>query len=329
MTVWVWVGFILLVLALLALDLCVLNRKVHPISTRQALGWTAFWVSLSLIFNACIYFLFEHRLWGIGTGIGPSLTGYQAMMQALTGYIIEWSLSCDNLFVFAVIFSYFQIPMQYQHRVLFWGILGALILRGIMIFVGATLISRFDWILYVFGLLLIATALRLLFLKEKQIEPEKNPLVRLARKFAPVSPHYDGVRFFTRFNGRLMITPMFLVLLVIESTDVLFAVDSIPAVFAVTRNPFIVFTSNVFAIMGLRSLYFVLANMMSQFRYLKTSVIVLLLFVGSKMLLEPFCPISTASSLAIVCFILLTGILLSIWKPGNRISAESSRKNLQ
>ncbi len=309
----VWVGFIALVLVLLALDLGVLNRKPHAISALEALAWTALWVALALAFNVGVFYLYEHHLFGIGTAFGHALTGRQAALQFFTGYLIEKSLSLDNIFVIALIFSYFRVPPAYQHRVLFWGILGALVMRGAMIAGGTVLIHRFDWAVYVFGGLLLITAVKMMVARHDNLEPENNPLVKLARRFFPVTQGYQEVRFFTRVDGRRAVTPLFLVLLVVESSDVLFAIDSIPAIFAVTRDPFIVFTSNVFAILGLRSLYFALAAMLHRFRYLKMGLVFILAYVGVKMLLSHHHPIPTPISLAVIAGILFVTIVASIW----------------
>jgi tellurite resistance protein TerC len=312
MTIWLWVGFLVVILGLLALDLGVLNRKAHIISTAEALKWTSFWVVLALLFSIVVYFIYEYHTLGIGREAGSVLNGRTAATLYLTGYIIEESLSLDNMFVIALIFSYFRVPPQHQHRALFWGIIGALVLRGVMILAGAALIRRFDWVIYVFGGLLLLSAVKMLLTKEEKVEPEKNPFVRLARRLYPVSPDFVGQQFFTRLNGRRAITPMFLVLLVVESTDVIFAVDSIPAIFAVTTDPFIVFTSNVFAILGLRSLFFVLAGMMRKFEYLKFSLVFVLAYIGVKMLLSHHVEIPAWISLSVVCGTLAIGIVASI-----------------
>lgn len=312
MTVILWVGFIVLILALLALDLGVLNRKAHVISAKEALLWTAFWVLLSLVFNVVIYFMYQHHWLGIGEHIGHPVSGGEAALKFFTGYLIEKSLSLDNIFVIALIFSYFKVPAIHQHRVLFWGILGALIMRGIMIIAGVALIQEFIWMVYVFGGMLIITSVKMLTSSHDNLEPEKNPLVKFARRLYPVSPDFEGKRFFTRINGKRAITPLFLVLLVIESTDVLFAVDSIPAIFAITYDPFIVFTSNVFAILGLRSLYFALAAIIERFKYVKLSLVVILAFVGVKMILSHHYQIPTHISLIVICLLLLVGILASM-----------------
>ncbi|MBI4717200.1 MAG: TerC family protein [Planctomycetes bacterium] len=312
MIVWLWIGFILVILFLLALDLGVFNRKAHVISTREALCWTAVWVSLAMAFTVFVYFAYENHWMGIGRESAHTEDGKTAALEFLAGYLVEESLSLDNIFVIALIFAYFRVPPQFQHRTLFWGIVGALIMRGAMIGAGTALISRFEWVIYVFGVLLIVTAVKLLLAGDEQVDPERNPLVRLARRFYPVSKEFEGEKFFTRVDGRPAVTPLFLVLLVVESTDVLFAVDSIPAIFAITRDPFLVFTSNVFAILGLRSLYFALAGMMDKFRYLKISLVFVLAFVGVKMLLSHHYPIPILVSLAIIAGILSVGVLASV-----------------
>jgi tellurite resistance protein TerC len=317
---WLWIGFIIMVLGLLALDLGVFNRKAHAISAREALLWTAFWICLALVFNAALYFMYAHHWFGLGLISGHQQSAREAALEFFTGYIIEKSLSLDNIFVIALIFSYFRVPLQYQHRTLFWGILGALILRGAMIGAGAALIHRFTWTIYVFGVLLLLTAFKMLISKHEDVEPDRNPLVRLARRVYPVTPDFVAEHFFTRMNGRRAITPLFLALLVIESSDVMFAVDSIPAIFAVTRDPFIVFTSNVFAILGLRSLYFALAAIMDKFYYLKTSLVILLAFVGVKMLVSHHWPIPTPVSLSVIALILGGGVAASAVR-AKRISA--------
>jgi tellurite resistance protein TerC len=311
MAIWAWVGFIVLVIVLLALDLGVLNRKAHAIRTREALAWTAFWVSLALLFNAAAYFIYENHWLGVGLGAASEPNGAQAALKFFTGYLIEFSLSLDNIFIIALILGYFRVPLQYQHRVLFWGILGAIVLRGSLILAGAALIHRFDWVIYIFGVLLIATAVKMLVSGEQEIEPERNPLVRIARKIYPVSTTLEGQRFFVRLNGRQAMTPLFLALLIVESSDLLFAIDSVPAIFGITQDPFIVFTSNVFAILGLRSLFFALASLLEKFRYLKFSLVFLLAFVGVKMLVSRAYEIPTLVSLAVIVGILLVGILAS------------------
>ncbi len=311
MSIWLWIGFLALVLGLLGLDLGVFNRKSHVIGVREALGWTVFWVVLSLVFNLCVYYMYAHNWLGVGLETGHELTGKQAGLQFLTGYVIEKSLSLDNIFVIALIFSYFKVPGEFQHRTLFWGVLGALVLRGVMIAAGTALIRRLDWMIYVFGGLLLLTAVKLLFEKHESVDPDRNPLVRAARRILPISKSFEGEHFFTRVDGKFAATPLLLVLLVVESSDVMFAVDSIPAVLAVTQDPFLVFTSNVFAILGLRSLYFALAAIMEKFRYLKFSLVVILGFVGAKMLLSHYYPIPTAVSLCVIASVLLIGMLAS------------------
>ena len=259
---------------------------------------------------------------GIGVHKTSVESGSEAALRYFTGYIIEKSLSLDNIFVIALIFAYFKVPAIFQHRVLFWGILGALVLRGTMILAGITLIEKFTWMIYVFGGLLLITALRMLFSDDEQIEPEKNVLIKIARKLFPISESFEGSKFFTKINGKKAITPLFLVLLVIESTDVLFAIDSIPAIFAVTTDSYIVFTSNIFAILGLRSLYFALAAMMDRFRYLKISLVFILAFVGVKMLLSHVYPIPTIISLSVIASILIIGTLASIIVSKNSKEAE-------
>jgi tellurite resistance protein TerC len=269
-TPWHWVGFILCVLIFLALDLGVFHRKAHVVTFREALGWTTVWFAVAAIFGLGLWYF----------------RGKQEAVVFATGYFIEVSLSMDNVFVIALIFAYFRVQSEYQHRVLFWGILGALVMRGMMIWLGIELINRFDWILYGFGLLLLFAGVKMLFSKEES-DPEKSHVLRLARRLLPIAKDFDGQKFTTRIDGRKMLTPLFLVLLMVETTDLFFAVDSIPAIFGVTRKPFIVFTSNVFAILGLRSLYFVLAGAIGLFRHLKVGLSVILVFIGVKMLIDP------------------------------------------
>lgn len=295
-TVWVWVGFVAFVLAMLALDLGVFNRKSHAISMKEAGIWTAVWISLALVFNVVIYF------W----------QGQTPALEFLTGYLIEKALSVDNLFVFALIFTMFAVPGKYQHRVLFWGVLGALIMRGIFIAAGAALLERFHWLIYVMGAFLIFTGIKLALQKETEIHPDRNPLVRLVSKVFPVTKDYHGESFFVRINGALAATPLFIVLLIVESTDVVFAVDSIPAIFAVTRDPFIVYTSNVFAILGLRSLYFLLAGALDKFHYLKPALAVILSFVGFKMLVSNFYKIPVGVSLGVIAALLIVAVVASL-----------------
>ena len=316
MTIWIWVGFIVLILLLLALDLGVLNRRDHVISTREALVWTSLWISLALAFNVCVYFMYQHNWLGIGVTMGLAASGYDAAIAFFTGYLIEKSLSLDNIFVIALIFNYFKVPLKYQHRVLFWGILGALIMRGAMIGAGTALIQRFGWAIYLFGGFLIITAGRMIFTDDDAPDLENNRIVRLTRHLYPVTPHLEGHNFFTRLDGRRAITPLFLVLLLVESSDVIFAVDSIPAIFAVTLDPFIVFTSNIFAILGLRSLYFVLAGLLDKFHYLKMSLVFILAYVGMKMLVSHHLHIPSWISLVLIILALVVGIIFSLIKAG-------------
>ncbi len=312
MTIWLWIGFIVFVLIALSLDLGVFNRKAHVISTAEALAWTSMWVTLALAFAPIVYLIYEHKFLGMGSGPMGDLSGRHAALQFLTGYIVEESLSLDNMIVIAIIFAYFGVAPIHQHRVLFWGIVGALVMRGVMIAAGTALLARFDWILYVFGVILLLTAVRLMRAGEAQIDPDRNLLVRLMHRFYPVTREFHGTRFFVRVNGRRSMTLMFVALLVVETSDVMFAVDSIPAVIAVTREPFLIFTSNVFAILGLRSLYFALAGMVRRFRYLKSSLVVLLAFIGVKMLVEHWYKLSTGASLCVIAGILSVGVIASL-----------------
>ena len=302
---WWWIGFNASILVLLALDLGVFNRKSHVLSVRQALGWSALWVSLAI---------------GFGLWVGRAM-GHQSMLEFYAGYLVEQALSVDNLFVFILIFGYFKVPRELQHRVLFWGILGALIMRGIMIGAGAALIARFHAIIYVFGAFLVYTGFKMAFGGEASVEPEANPVIRLIRRIFPITTHMHGDRFFVRepvvAGGavRRVATPLFVVLALVETTDVVFALDSIPAVFGVTREPFIVYTSNVFAILGLRSLFFVLANVIGKFHLLKYGLSVVLAFIGIKMLLTELYPIPIGLALGVVAAILLSSVLLSLVIP--------------
>ncbi len=295
---YVWIGFIVFVMLMLALDLGVLQKKAHEIKFKEAVLWSIFWISLALIFNLGIY-LFD---------------GKEDALAFLTGYIIEKSLSVDNLFVFLMVFSFFKVPKKYQHKILFWGVLGAIVLRAIFIFAGIALIERFEFIIYIFGLFLIFTGIKMGVQKETHIEPENNIVLRIFKKFFRVTAKYDEGHFFTRVGAKRYATPMFVVLLVVESSDLVFAVDSIPAIIAITRDPFIVFTSNVFAILGLRALYFALASFVDKFCYLKHALSVILVYVGIKMLMSHFYKIPTGLSLLIIVFVLTLAILCSILK---------------
>ena len=315
--IWLWIGFNVFVLAMLAIDLGVFHRKAHAVSGREALIWSVVWISLSLVFNAVIYF-YWHRMVPDST-----YTNSEAALAFLTGYLIEKSLSVDNIFVFILIFSFFAVPAAYQHRVLFWGILGALIMRGTLIAIGAALLEQFHWIIYVFGAFLIFTGIRMaLSNSEENVQPDKNPVVKFFRRFMPVTENFEKDQFFVRRAGRIMATPLFLILLVVESTDLVFAVDSIPAIFAVTQDPFIVYTSNVFAILGLRALYFLLANVMDKFQYLKVGLSAVLVFIGVKMVIVDFYHIPIGVSLGVVASILTISILASLWKAKSEADTE-------
>jgi tellurite resistance protein TerC len=307
-SIWLWISFNLFVLFMLALDLGVFHRKSHAISTREAIIWSLVWISLSLIFNTIIYFFWDRMV------PGSDYTNREAALAFLTGYLIEKSLSVDNIFVFILIFSFFAVPDAYQHRVLFWGILGALVMRGILIAAGAALLNQFHWIIYVFGAFLIFTGIRMARHQDEEIKPQHNPVVKFFRKIMPVTEGFEKDKFFVRRAGTIMATPLFLILLIVESTDLVFAVDSIPAIFAVTRDPFIVYTSNVFAILGLRALYFLLANVMDKFQYLKLGLSVVLTFIGVKMVIVDFYHIPVGASLAVVAGILTISIVASLWK---------------
>lgn len=311
MAVPVWIAFLVFIVTMVAMDLGVFHRKDKIITTRSALSWSVFWIVLALTFNVIIFLLYENN-YAWASLATENLDGKQAATQFLIGYVLEKSLSLDNIFVIAIIFSYFRVPLEMQHRVLFWGILGAVVLRGVMIALGAALFKQFDWVTYVFGAFLLYSAVRMLMLRHENVEPANNPLVRLARRWLPMTDEYHGHNFLVRINGKTVATPLLLTLLLVESSDVLFAVDSIPAVFAVTRDPFIIFTSNVFAILGLRSLYFVLATYMEKFRYLKHSLVFVLAFVGVKMILSNHYHIPDGAAMGVIVGILLVGIFASI-----------------
>jgi tellurite resistance protein TerC len=290
-----WGGFTLFVLSMLALDLGVFHRKAHAVGIREALGWSVFWIALALLFDLLVFKWF----------------GHQKGLEFLTGYVIEKALSVDNIFVFLVIFSYFSVPAAYQHRVLYYGILGALVMRAIFILVGASLLAAFSWMIYVFGGILVITALKLLVQQDSQFQPERSPLFWLFRRFVPCVADYRGARFVVREGGRWFATPLFLVLVSIEGADVVFAVDSIPAVFAVTDDPFIVYTSNIFAILGLRALFFLLAGLLGRIYYLKIGLALVLAFVGVKMLISEFYKIPIALSLGVIACLLGGAVLAS------------------
>lgn len=344
--VWIWVAFVAFVLSMLALDLGVFHRKAHAVGVREALAWSCVWVALGLAFAVFVYFGYQGQWFGLGTAVdavdGAVNGGSTAAEKYLTGYVVEKSLSVDNIFVIAMIFAFFGVPALYQHRVLFWGVLGALLLRGVMIGVGAKLIAQFHWILYLFALFLILTALKMLFLKTEEADPNRNPVVRLTRRLFPVTARYHGEHFVVRAGspasregelpgmaaardevlekarpGKFLLTPLALALIMVETTDLIFAVDSIPAIFAITADPFLVFTSNVFAVLGLRSLYFALAGMVDKFRYLKVSLALVLLVVGVKMLLAEWLKLALGRHfnlllLAVVLGILAAGVAASL-----------------
>ncbi len=364
---WMYSGFILLVLALLALDLGVFHRKVHVVSVKEALGWSAFWIALGLAFSGFIYLGYENHWFGLGLtpdlmttrpvpveGLGTVYNdGTSALVKYVTGYLVEKSLAVDNIFVISMIFTFFAVPALYQHRVLFWGILGALVLRGAMIAAGARMIQEFSWIIYVFGGFLILTGIKMLLLKEGETDPNRNLVVRATRKLFPVTERFHGEHFFVRAGtdasheaetpgaaivadrvvdsakrGALLATPLLLALVMVEFTDLIFAVDSIPAIFAITADPFLVFTSNVFAILGLRSLYFALAGMIDSFRYLKVALAVVLMVVGVKMMTHTWLKEQLGEGfnlylLGLVLAILATGVVASLWK--NRREARTGQ----
>lgn len=292
-----WLGFIAFVIAMLAIDLGIFHRKAHVVGTREALLWSGIWVGLALLFNVAVWKWF----------------GAQRGVEFLTGYLIEKSLSIDNIFVFVVIFTALGVPALYQHRVLFWGILSALILRAGMIFGGTALLTRFHWLIYVFGAFLVFTGIKLLVQREQGLNPKDGAVLRIAKRVIPSTEKYDADRFFTVEGGRRVATPLLMALLLVEATDVVFAVDSIPAIFAVTNDPFIVFTSNIFAILGLRSLYFLLAGIVDKFRYLKVGLAVVLVFVGIKMSIVELYKLPPLVSLLVITVVLTFSILASLW----------------
>jgi tellurite resistance protein TerC len=295
-----WGIFLLAVLFFLALDLGVFHRSAHVVRFREALGWTFIWFLAAMLFA-----------WTVAPRMVDNW-GPQQTNEFVTGYILELSLSMDNVFVIALIFSYFGVPPQFQHRVLFWGIFGALVMRGLMIWIGVELVQKFEWALYILGAFLVVTGIKMTFGGEAEVHPEKNLMIRLVRKFLPVTAQYDGSHFLTKLNGRTALTPLALVLVMVETTDLIFAVDSIPAIFGVTTNPYVIFTSNVFAILGLRSLYFVLAGAISLFRYLKYGLALVLTYIGVKMLVVKWWHIPTGWSLAVVVGIILLSVIASL-----------------
>ena len=298
--IWLWAGFVAYVLAMLSLDLGVFNRTPHVVGAREALTWTSVWVGLALVFAAGLAVLVDR----------------QSALTFLTGYVIEESLSVDNIFVIVLIFQYFAVPAQFQHRVLFWGILGALLMRGLFIGLGAALLARFEWIIYVFGALLVVTGVRMAVKRDEEFDGEHNPVVRLVRRYLPLTTGYRGKHFFIVEAGRRYATPLLLVLVLVEVTDLIFAIDSIPAIFGITRDPFLVFTSNIFAVLGLRSLFFLLATVVTKFHLLKYGLAVILTFVGAKMLAEEWIHVPILLSLGIVVTVLAGSILASLrWPP--------------
>lgn len=300
---WLWVGFNVFVLAMLAVDLFVFHREAHEVASKEAAAWTVVWVALALLFGVGVY----------------TFMGRDAGLAYFAGYLIEKALSVDNIFVFVLIFGFFRVPLRYQHRVLFWGILGALVMRGVMIAAGAYLIQQFHWVIYVFGAFLVFTGIRMATHRENDIDLEKNVVIRLVRRLLPVTAAYEGQKFFVRQDvdgtSRLAATPLFVVLALVETTDLIFAVDSIPAIFAVTQDPFIVYSSNVFAILGLRALYFLLAGVIHQFHYLKAGLSVVLVFVGAKMLTADFYEVPIGVSLGVIVVVLAVAVVASLRWP--------------
>lgn len=297
-SMWGWLGFNAFVMAMLALDLGVFHRKAHVVNLREALTSSAVWIALAMVFNVGLYF------WG----------GSKPAMEFLTGYLIEKSLSVDNVFVFAVLFAAFRVPKHCEHKILFWGVFGALLMRAAMIFAGVALIEQFHWLIYVFGGFLVLTGLKMLRPNLNPTDPQKHPLIRFCRSIFPVTAEYHDDRFFVRHEGKLWATPLMLVLIMVEMTDLIFAVDSIPAILAVSSEPFIVYTSNVFAMLGLRALYFALSGVMDKFRYLKYGLAGILTFVGTKMMLVDIAPIPITISLSVVVGILATSVVASLWR---------------
>ena len=296
-SIWFWIGFNAFVLLMLALDLGVFHRKAHEVSLKEAAGWSAVWVSVALLFNLGIWLY----------------AGGQVGLEFLAGYLVEKSLAVDNIFVIAIVFSYFTIPAKYQHRVLFWGIIGALVMRGGFIAAGSYMLKEWHWVIYVFGALLVLTGIRM-FRRTEEFDPGHNPVMKLARRFLPLTPRLDGQRFWTRENGRRVATPLFLALLMVEAADLVFAIDSIPAIFAITDDPFIVYTSNVMAILGLRSMYFLLAGIVHRFVYLKPALALVLVFVGGKMLLIDVLKVPTTVSLGVIATLIGGAVFLSLRK---------------
>jgi len=309
-SVWKWVVFNLFVLAMLALDLGVFHRRTHTVKLKEALGWSVFWITLALFYNVGIYF------W----------LGKIKALEFLTGYLLEKSLSVDNLFVFLLIFSYFRVPGEYQHKVLFWGILGALVMRAVFILVGVTLIRQFEWVIFFFGGVLIYSGIKMGIHKDEEVHPEQNPVLRLFRRAFPITAHFEGNRFWVRRETGLLATPLMVVLVVVETTDVVFAVDSIPAVLAISHDPFIVYTSNVFAVLGLRALYFALAGVMDLFHFLHYGLSVILVFVGLKMIVSHWVKIPIGIALGVVVVVLAVSVVASlVWPKKNTTESACNR----
>lgn len=317
-TIWLWIGFNLFVLLMLALDLGVFHRRAHKVSIKEATVWSVVWITLAMVFNVGLYLFWDK--------VSPTsdYSNSEAALAFFTGYLVEKSLSVDNIFVFVLIFTFFAVPAIYQHRVLFWGILGALLMRGTLIAVGAVLLKEFHWIIYIFGAFLIFTGIRMALHRNEEMHPEQNPVVKLLRRIMSVTENYEGDHFFIRRAGKLMATPLFLVLLIVESTDLIFAVDSIPAVFAVTNDPFIVYTSNVFAILGLRSLYFLLAGVVDKFYYLKLGLSIVLTFVGTKMVIVDIYKIPVGLSLGVIASILTISVIASALRSRRLLKLEET-----
>ena len=304
-SIWFWVGFNAFVLLMLALDLGVFHRRAHEVKLKEAAAWSTVWVTVAVLFNLAIYLY----------------AGPQAGLEFLTGYLVEKSLAVDNIFVIAMIFSYFAVPSIYQHRVLFWGILGALVMRGAFIGAGAYALERWHWVIYVFGGILLLTGIKMAVRNDEAVDLENNVVVKTARRWLPISARYDGQKFWTVENGKRVATPLFLVLLLVEVTDLVFAIDSIPAIFAITKDPFLVYTSNVFAILGLRSMYFLLAGVVHKFVYLKYGLSMVLVFVGGKMMLLDVVKVPTAVSLGVIATLIGGSIAASLWTARGRAAA--------
>lgn len=318
----IWIAFLGFVGVMLALDLGVFHKDAHEVKMKEALGWSAVWIALALVFNAGIYFFWDK------IGAASSYTNAEAAQAFLAGYLIEKALSVDNIFVFLMVFAFFQVPRALQHRVLFYGILGALAFRAVFIAAGSALLQSYHWVVFIFGGFLVLTGIKMLVMKDKKLDPERNPVVRAFRKLMPVTPDYVGQKFFTKIDGKRWATPLFVTLLFIELTDIIFAVDSIPAIFAVTRDPFIVFTSNVFAILGLRALFFALEGLMHMFHFLSYGLAGILMFVGGKMIYSWWAKFPVGLSLIIIVGILAASVVASlIWRPKPQPESEMSGKD--